>query len=153
MHPHKPVENEGSPTIRNLSKGDSTTTRPLVFHAPAQALSSLWGLKSMYRLGEKKMKRFLCTQKTKRLIVRGERKKQRASENNDLFSESDANIRSNWRVKSHLRVPWNILLKVQNLISKAYRTNTTLWLSTPHELLPPATLMGHTLLVGVHASF
>ena len=58
-------------------------------------------------------------------------------------------VKSNWRVKSHLRL--GTYLKVHNLISKAYRTNTTVWLSTPHELLPQATLMGHSLLAAFRA--
>ena len=113
LHSPKPVENGGSPTNATYPKGIALHVTPRIPRACSSALVPV-GFKVNVPTGEKnpiilfageKNKPFFF-HKTERLIMRrDEGKKQRANEDNDLFfSKSDANIRSNWRVKSHLYI-------------------------------------------------
>ena len=85
--------------------------------------------------------------------MRGERekKKQRVSEDHDLFSKSDANIKSTWRVKSHIRVTRYILKKYITLSQRPIERTLRCGSPLPTSFFRKATLMGHTLFVEVLA--
>ena len=110
------------------------------------------GVKVNVPTGRKKQNN-ICAQKNKRLIVRGERKKkQRASENFDLFTKSDANRQKQLASKEP---PMRDQVHTQKYITLSQRPiEPTLRCGSP---LPPrffrkVTLLRHTLLVGVLAT-
>ena len=111
------------------------------------------GVKVNVPTGRKKTKQFLCTKKQTAYCARGRKKKQRASENHDLFSKRDANRQKQLASKEP---PMRDQVHTQKYITLSQRPiEPTLRCGSP---LPPSffrkvTLLRHTLLVGVLGSF
>ena len=96
LHPDKPVESEKPPT-------QLTNVTSRIPRACSSALVPV-GFKVNVTTGEKKNKPFFFTKPNGLLCARMKGKSKEPMRAMTYFFKSDANIRSNWRVKSHLYI-------------------------------------------------